>query len=123
MCASGKPSIDYSFADHAAGARWALQYTPSPPAAPGADRGLLDAIGCSAAAACTAVGAAEPVPTIVRWNGTKWVMQRSPPVRNPGPGQLASVSCPAAAVCFAAGDTGGSDTNFHALAPAEYHPR
>jgi hypothetical protein len=46
-------------------------------------------------------------------------MQRSPRVRHPGPGELTSVSCPAAAACLAAGDTGGSETNFHASALAE----
>jgi hypothetical protein len=110
-----------TLAEHWNGARWARQHTPSPPNPPGAGSGQLDGIGCSSADACTTAGlAVTGPPAIERWNGTKWVMQRSPPVPNPGPGELASVSCPAAAVCFAAGNTGGSDPpNFDALALAE----
>jgi hypothetical protein len=111
-----------TLAEHWNGTRWVRQRTPSPPVAPGAGGGALNAVGCSAAAACTAVGAGEVVPPVIEhWNGAKWVMQRSPRVQHPGPGpgQLSSVSCPAATVCLAAGDTGGSDTNFHAHALAE----
>jgi hypothetical protein len=101
------------------GVRWARQ--PTPPAVPGAGGVLLNAVGCSPTAACTAVGQAGSGPPVIeRQNGIAWVMQRSPPVRNPGPGQLASVSCPAAGVCVAAGNTGGSEPpDFSALALAE----
>lgn len=109
-----------TLAEHWNGTRWARQHTPSPPVGPGVGGGTLDAIGCSSAAACTAVGAADIVPPVIeRWNGTSWAMRHSPRVGHPGPGELAAVSCPAAAVCLAAGNTGGSDTNFHALALAE----
>jgi hypothetical protein len=114
------PGLLLTLAERWNGARWARQHTPSPPAGPGVGGGTLDAIACSAAAACTAVGAAELVPPVIeRWNGTRWVMQHSPRVRHPGPGELMSVSCPAATVCLAAGDTGGSSTNFSAHALAE----
>jgi hypothetical protein len=108
-----------TLAEHWNGARWVRQPTPSPPAGPGVGGGTLEAIGCSSAAACTGVGIAESVPPVIeRWNGATWAMQHSPRVRDPGPGELWSVSCPAAAVCLAAGDTGGNATNFttHALA-------
>jgi hypothetical protein len=109
-----------TFGEHWDGTRWVRQHTPSPPAGPGVGGGQLAAIGCSSVAACTSVGLAELVPPVIeRWNGAKWVMQHSPRVQNPGPGQLASVSCPAATACLAAGDTGGSETNFHANALAE----
>ncbi len=109
-----------TLAEHWNGTRWERQHTPSPPVGPGVGGGVLNAIGCSSAAACTAVGAGEIVPPVLeRWNGATWVMQHSPRVRHPGPGELTSVSCPAAAVCLAAGDTGGSDTNFSAHALAE----
>jgi len=115
------PARLLTLAEHWNGARWARQHTPDPPNPPGPGSGLLDGIGCSSAAACTAVGqAGRGPPAIERWDGTTWVIQRSPPVRNPGLGELASVSCPAAAVCFAAGDTGGSErANFSAFALAE----
>jgi hypothetical protein len=95
------PARLLALAEHWNGARWARQHTP--PAAPGAGGVQLNGIACSPATACTAVGLADAVPPVIeRWNGTTWMMQRSPPMHNPGPGQLASVSCPAAAACFAA---------------------
>jgi hypothetical protein len=101
------------------GARWVRQHTPGPPTVP-AGAGSLTAVGCSSAAACTAVGIADNVvPVIDRWNGARWAVQHSPRVQHPGPGELWSVSCPAAAVCVAAGDTGenGSPSgDAHALA-------
>jgi hypothetical protein len=111
--------LGLTLAEHWNGARWARQHTPGPPVVP-AGGGSLTAIGCSSAAACTAVGIADSVlPVIDRWNGARWVLQHSPRVQHPGPGELWSVSCPAAAVCLAAGDTGenGSPSgDAHALA-------
>lgn len=111
--------LGLTLAEHWNGARWARQHTPGPPVVP-AGGGSLTAVGCSSAAACTAVGIANNVlPVIDRWNGARWVLQHSPRVQHPGPGELWSVSCPAAAVCLAAGDTGenGSPSgDAHALA-------
>ncbi len=111
--------LGLTLAEHWNGARWARQHTPGPPAVP-AGAGSLTAVGCSSAAACTAVGIADNLlPVIDRWNGARWVLQHSPRVQHPGPGELWSVSCPAAAVCLAAGDTGenGSPSgDAHALA-------
>jgi hypothetical protein len=113
------PARLLALAGHWNGVRWARQHTP--PAAPGAGGILLNAVGCSSAAACTAVGQADSGPPVIeRRNGTTWMMQHSPPVRSPGPGELASVSCPAAAACVAAGNTGGTEPpDFSALALAE----
>lgn len=114
------PARLLALAEHWNGARWTRRHTP--PAAPGAGGVQLNGIGCSSAAACTAVGQADSTPPVIeRWNGTRWVMQRSPSVRNPGPGQLMAVSCPAATVCFAVGNAGGTNgpSNFGGLALAE----
>jgi hypothetical protein len=112
-------ALGLTLAEHWNGARWARQHIPGPPDVP-AGTGSLTAIGCSSPAACTAVGIADNgLPLIDRWNGARWVLQHSPHVQHPGPGELWSVSCPAAAMCLAAGDTGenGSSTgDAHALA-------
>jgi hypothetical protein len=112
-------ALELTLAEHWNGAHWARQPTPGPPVVP-AGGGSLTAIGCSSAAACTAVGiAGNGLPLIDRWNGARWVLQHSPRIPHPGPGELWSVSCLAAAACLAAGDTGenGSPTgDAHALA-------
>jgi hypothetical protein len=96
---------------------------PSPNATvPG---GQLDAISCSSASACTAVGAST-LPSgqtgilAERWNGTSWRVQSLPdpsggtlPVSFPG---LLGVSCPAANFCVA---VGGYQVSFAGISIAD----
>jgi len=95
------------------GASWHIQATPSPAGSTGSE---FLAVSCSAAGACTAVGAttvSKPrrasggtsmtVSLAERWNGTSWRIQAAPnPGRSAGTG-LAAVSCSAATACTAAG--------------------
>ncbi|HET7244427.1 MAG TPA: hypothetical protein VFJ07_06275 [Streptosporangiaceae bacterium] len=104
------------------GTRWRIQATPSPAGSTGSE---FLAVSCSAAAACTAVGAttistqggriasggtSTTVSLAERWNGTNWRIQATPgPGRSVGAG-LAAVSCSAATACTAAGSY---DTTSH----------
>jgi hypothetical protein len=104
------------------GTSWHIQATPSPAGSTGSE---FLAVSCSAAAACTAVGATTistpggrgasggssmTVSLAERWNGTNWRIQATPnPGRSVGTG-LAAVSCSAATACTAAGSY---DTTSH----------
>jgi len=88
------------------GSTWAIQPTPSPA---GATSSILNAVSCSSAADCTAVGEYTTGSTMLtlaeKWNGTTWAIQPTPnPPRNPDT-QLDGVSCPSprSARCFAIG--------------------
>lgn len=97
------------------GTNWRIQATPSPAGSTGSE---FLAASCSAAAACTAVGATTistpggrgasgggsmTVSLAERWNGTNWRIQATPnPARSVGTG-LAAVSCSATTSCTAAG--------------------
>ena len=104
------------------GTKWSIQATPSPAGSTGSE---FLAVSCSAAAACTAVGAttisaragrsasggsSQTVSLAERWNGTSWRVQATPnPGRSVGTG-LAAVSCSAVTACTAAGSY---DTTSH----------
>ena len=104
------------------GTSWHIQATPGPAGSTGSE---FLAVSCSAAAACTAVGATTistpggrgasggtsmTVSLAERWNGTSWRIQATPnPGRSVGTG-LAAVSCSAATACTAAGSY---DTTSH----------
>jgi hypothetical protein len=104
------------------GTSWHIQATPSPAGSTGSE---FLAVSCSAAAACTAVGATTisapggrgasggtsmTVSLAERWNGASWRIQATPnPGRSVGTG-LAAVSCSAATACTAAGSY---DTTSH----------
>lgn len=96
------------------GAEWKPLSMPSPESS----KVLMD-ISCSAADACTAVGANTSTGKFLveRWNGTSWSAQ-TPPVPSTGSGHtLASVSCPSASSCTGVGysDTGEENTAMRAL--------
>jgi len=85
------------------GTGWSIQSTPNP--APG---GLLAAVSCTSASACTAVGNlngtahAGSTTLVERWNGTTWAIQ---PTRKLSAGQgsfFNAVACQASA-CTAVG--------------------
>jgi hypothetical protein len=99
------------------GRRWRIQATPNP-AGPAVGSGSggseLLSVWCSAARACTAVGAFVKARTTVTlaeaWNGTSWRVQATPnPAGSLGSG-LAGVSCPSPGACTAAGSWQPSGT-------------
>jgi hypothetical protein len=86
------------------GVKWIVEPTPSIPGAPYA---VLSAVSCSAAAACTAVGAttAAGFGTLAeRWNGISWSLEPMSVPSNGEEGFLTGVSCVSATMCVAAGD-------------------
>jgi len=78
------------------GTAWSIQATPNPT---GDDpSGELDAVSCSAADACTAVGGN----LVERWNGTAWSIESTPDPAGSFGTSLDGVSCKAGA-CTAVG--------------------
>jgi hypothetical protein len=116
----GAPFEDITpFAERWNGRRWTVQRIPSPA---GVSEAVLNAVSCTAARTCTAVGNTVIRSTGLRgrmlaeqWNGVRWTIQRTPnPPRAQEPG-LSSVSCTSAAACTAIGhytDTGGGYHSF-----------
>ena len=115
-----RPNIDQAFAERWNGARWSLKRVPHLRGKP--DDRLLG-VSCTSPEACTAVGVASslenhvdtfaPVSLIVRWNGSRWAIQRAPASRNRlggRPGVLEAVSCVSEKVCVAVGT--GQDDDF-----------
>jgi hypothetical protein len=87
------------------GTRWSMEPTPNPPGATG---GLLEAVSCTAATACTAVGSfansASPVVTLAeRWDGTNWSYQPTPNPTGANGSFLNGVSCTSTNACTAVG--------------------
>jgi hypothetical protein len=98
---SGNPAG--TLAEQWNGARWSIQSTPNP--APG---GLLAAVSCTSASACTAAGNlngtahAGSTTLVERWNGTTWAIQPTPKL-SAGQGSFFNgVACTAGA-CTAVG--------------------
>ncbi|MGD0395211.1 MAG: hypothetical protein ABSC41_21525, partial [Acidimicrobiales bacterium] len=88
------------------GTRWTVQTTPNPK---DAIDSYLDAVSCSSATACTAVGQYESssyaeVTLAEVWNGTSWTVQTTP---NPSGAfygtELYGVSCSSPVACTAVG--------------------
>ena len=75
----------------------------------GSGGGALDAVSCTAAAACVAVGSYTPEISLAGitlaegWNGTGWTLQPSPSPVGANSSQLNAVACPSARVCIAVG--------------------
>jgi hypothetical protein len=96
-------------------------WTASPPVtlapATGDSALQLSSVSCTAATACTAVGAyfddatAQEVPLAERWNGTRWTRERVPLPAGETSAALTGVSCASATVCSAVGDAGTTDYN------------
>lgn len=92
------------------GTSWVIQSTPNP-----STSSLFNAVSCSTAQACTAVGATGGQRLAERWSGTSWTDQTlTHPVGTYGTPTLNGVSCTAPAACTAAGeffyfDIGSSD--------------
>ena len=96
---------------------WVAQIVPVPAGMVGA---TLLAVSCTAANACTAVGAAQAnnsgtmqVALGETWNGTTWQARVTPFPKSAAQGRLDGVSCVSPVSCVAVGD--------YSLAPEEYH--
>jgi hypothetical protein len=91
------------------GKMWKVQPTPNPRTGGGyksPPESYLDAVSCSSASACIAVGAYTPAyatsdPLVERWNGRRWTIKATPDATGRGP--LNAVSCASASACTAVG--------------------
>jgi hypothetical protein len=90
------------------GSSWHVQKVPLPASSQG---GVLSAVTCSSATACTATGSnfANPGGAFAeRWNGKGWSFQSvpRPPDWQTSTSQigLSTVACPSASTCYAIGD-------------------
>jgi hypothetical protein len=88
----------------------APSFAAAPLADPSGPSVVLNAVSCSSATACTAVGEMSPnanssrvVPVAERWNGTSWSIEPMPGrVHAELGGSSLTVSCPSSTTCFAA---------------------
>ena len=85
----------------------------------------MNAVSCSSASACMAVGdywhgSTVHHPLVERWNGVKWTLEQIPrPARAGQQLEMNGVSCSSASSCTAVGSTGpypGNDGRGHILA-------
>jgi len=96
---------NHALAEQWDGTTWTLQSIPDPPGAQGP---FLNAVSCSSASACTAVGtfldsSGNGETLAERWNGASWAVQSTP---NPSGAQgsgFSGVSCTSSAACTAVG--------------------
>ena len=104
---SAKSAVTFPIADYWNGSRW----TAGRAAAAGSG-GAFEAVSCSSARNCYAVGEYTPkgtnhfVPLIEHWNGTAWSKQNAPVPSGTTFGELTAVSCRSATVCVAVGTDG-----------------
>jgi hypothetical protein len=97
------------------GTTWSLQDAPNPS---GTKSSYLNAVSCTSATSCTAVGAYTSHSGAIlalaeSWNGTAWKITNAVDPASTTDPQLTGVSCAAANSCVATGTAeGGSDTFF-----------
>lgn len=85
------------------GITWSRQRTPGPHSHGQAENASLNAVSCTSATACTAVGSDDAGQLLAeRWNGSKWSIQRTP-LPSIGEADFEGVSCPSQADCTAVG--------------------
>jgi len=61
------------------GARWTIRRLPVPLVPPGEESSVGPAsVSCTSAAACTTVGTTQNQTMAERWNGSTWIVQRTP---------------------------------------------
>jgi len=90
------------------GTSWAIAPTPNPPAT---QSSILNAVSCTSAASCTAVGQNQftnlgLTRTLAEvWNGKTWSLRSTPSNVNAGENILDDVSCVTSAGCTAVGTT------------------
>lgn len=93
-------AVDQALVERWDGAHWSIQNTPTPPGSQGSG---LNAVSCTSATDCTAVGqsyspiVAPPSPLAEHWDGSAWTIEPTPI------GQIGftSVSCTSASACAA----------------------
>ncbi|MGD0394683.1 MAG: hypothetical protein ABSC41_18820, partial [Acidimicrobiales bacterium] len=100
------------------GTSWTVQTTPNPKGALGSH---LDAVSCSSATACTAVGTYQSsygaeVTLGEVWNGTSWTVQATANPSGASYSDLYAVSCTSATACTAVGGSGNSSGTSETLA-------
>jgi len=98
--------VEETWAESWNGTSWSLQSTPDPA---GAEESGLDAVACTSAVSCVAVGAflnssfdSEPASQV--WNGTAWKLLTTPGPTGSSDTSLNSVSC-SGTTCMAVGDS------------------
>jgi hypothetical protein len=92
------------------GTSWTIEPTAEPT---GATDGELSAVSCTAPTACEAVGSfIDPeqaeVALAEAWNGTTWVIEKTPNPAGSAESELAGVSCTSATACTAVGSSDGT---------------
>ena len=100
-----------ALAPSVASAAWTVPPTPS---VEGAFDSSLQAVDCSSANSCIAVGSYVTFdggppslrPLAERWDGTSWQIVPTPDLPGGGAGRLSGVSCPWPTFCFAVGTLG-----------------
>ena len=103
---AARSGLSVTLAEAWDGTSWRIQATPSPAGAAG-DNGL-DAVSCTTARACTAVGFSSystgfDLALAEHWTGTRWRIQATPNPAGAASAQLAGVSCASADACTAVG--------------------
>jgi len=99
---------------------WTVQPTPNPP---GVTQVNLNAVSCTSATTCTAVGisvgSSGPIVTLAEaWDGASWTTQATPNPSKATGAVLNGVSCSSATACTAVGNYSDSSGNTKTLAEA-----
>jgi hypothetical protein len=107
------PAFGKTLVEHWNGTSWTIVPSPNPG---GAFDSSLDAVSCTSAANCYAVGSyatETATKTLVEhWDGSTWAIQASPNPSNSSQAALSGVSCPGPAKCFAVGAYGANASVF-----------
>ncbi len=83
------------------GTTWKIEKTPAPS---GSNLDQLNAVSCTSATACMAVGSGQNLTWAESWNGKTWAIKNTPTPSGGRNAFLGGVSCVAAKTCIAAGD-------------------
>lgn len=109
-------SVEHAFVEAWNGKRWAIEPTPLP-GAKGTTAGL-DAVSCTGADSCMAVGGFTPPgvesqeqPLAEYWNGSAWSIVATPNPQAENGSFLDGVSCTAQDACTAGGDYAYADVD------------
>jgi hypothetical protein len=101
--------VDLSLADNWNGKTWTARTPPNPVSTTGTVSSFLNAVSCTSATACRAVGfylngsgIQSPVGDV--WNGTAWALETPPDLTGASDSFLNAVSCISATACRAVGD-------------------
>ncbi len=84
------------------GTAWSLVTVPAPA---GTTDAYLEAVACSSATNCFAVGGSMDSTLTERWSGSAWSIVPSPNPNPSKPNVLSGVACPSASLCWAVGYT------------------